>query len=233
MYRMMKGRLHGAAWLCMLFAILFHVDGYPCQYGCEGPSESMGKRCTNLQEFFYSSMGCLTDVRRNNTLLFSAALCTLLCVVQMVFDMMPQREVMQEQRNKALRRLKGPLKPPHGAEDKHSSGVTARSQSSCSKPASTDHTGGSQKGVSLQVDPEQQPGDSTEATQVHQARLERKSAVAKRTRFESNRANLGNFERAYPVEVETVNIIDHPCKVWRFCCASAHFIAWYSSFCRH
>lgn len=114
-----------------------------------------------------------------------------------------------------MRRLKAPLKQPQPPATKPPTGPSAHPQSSCSKPAEPSKDACSSTRASEGDEPEQH-GDSasTEAAKAQQAEYEQiQSAVAKRARFESNRANLGNFERAYPVELETVSIISSPSKV--------------------
>lgn len=107
-----------------------------------------------------------------------------------------------------MRRLKAPLKQHQGAATKNTSGASARPQSSCGKQTeATNDACGGQMGAS-------ENGDFTEAAKAQQAEeAQIQAAVAKRARFESNRSNLGNFERAYPVEVETVTITATSSKV--------------------
>jgi hypothetical protein len=150
--------------------------------------------------------------------------------------MQPRHQFLQEQRSKALGRLKAPIKQPQGVDNKNAPSSLTPRHSTCNKLTSTSCTDVSQKDSLEDGNSEQPAESSTAAAQVQQGLLEqRQLAVAKRTRFESNRVNLGNFERAYPVEVETVNVTVSPGKVWRLHRTNAHFIAglWLAApFCR-
>lgn len=123
---------------------------------------------------------------------------------------------VQEQRSEALKRLKAPLKQPQGAPNKPQSTTHApvRPQSSCAESKELAKESSRILEAANSGDYERHSGDKSEATaSAHDDHALVQAAVAKRARFEANRANLGNFERAYPVEVETVNIIASPVKV--------------------
>lgn len=111
-----------------------------------------------------------------------------------------------------MRRLKAPLKQAQSLAAKNIAGILSRPQGSTGAPQDASQDACStKKGVLDNGDPEQRHGDYSETQKAQKADHDQiQAAVAKRARFESNRANLGNFERAYPVEVETVNIPPPP-----------------------
>ena len=104
-----------------------------------------------------------------------------------------------------MRRLKAPLKA-QGITPKKTSGTPSSPRGSRSRPAEAARNAcKNTQGASDNGDAEH--GGNLDADKAQQDELHQiQAAVAKRARFESVRANLGNFERAYPVEVETVNI---------------------------